>query len=64
MKRRIFVYAMLILLLCAGAGGFAAEKSVMTSFSKPGHVNVYACAGLYPGAGSSQCHGRCGIHRQ
>jgi hypothetical protein len=49
MRKRILVFAVLVLLLCAGAGGFAAEKSVMTSFNKPGHLNVYAGAGLYPG---------------
>jgi hypothetical protein len=43
-------FPILVLLLFVGAAAFAASKSSwMTSFNKPGHLNVYADVGLYSG---------------
>lgn len=43
-------HSVIVLLLFVGAGLFAAPKSSwMTSYNKPGHLNVYADAGFYSG---------------
>ena len=51
MNKRILLGAVLVFMLAATLGGFAADTSVswMTSYNKTGHVNVYAGAGFYYG---------------
>src|SRR5258706_7325729 len=49
MKKRIVVALVLCALLFSTVGAFAAAKPVswMTSYNKPGQLNLYASAGFY-----------------
>ena len=51
MKKRIVVSLVLVLLMCATFGAFAADKMFpwMASYNKAGHINVYGGVGYYWG---------------
>jgi hypothetical protein len=56
MRKKLVVGLVLALMLVSVVGAFAASKSQfpwMTSYNKPGHINVYAAAGLYFGGFSA-----------
>jgi hypothetical protein len=49
MKKRIIVGVVLVLMVCAAFGAFAADKQFpwMASYNKPGQFNVYGSVGFY-----------------